>query len=132
MDVEGSLSPEDYVPSQGEKQIAPKPPKYPKYEMDPRYWQIDPGVPPPDYDEIDDEPLAIEAPPDEGDKDDKELEGEEDEREANKILDYLEFPNYDEVEKKLTEPEMIATRQKHYLDNVIKNAKTRRSQIIAM
>ena len=66
--------------------------------MDPSYWQIDPGVPPPDYDEIDDEPLAIEAPPAEDDEDDEELEGKEDEREANKIHDYLEIPNYDDVE----------------------------------
>ena len=98
MDVEGFLNLEDYVPPQGEKQIAPKPRKY---QMDPSLWQIDPGVPPTDYDEIDDEPLAIEAPPAEEDEDDEELEGEEDEREANKILDYLEIPNYDDVELRL-------------------------------
>ena len=92
MDVEGLLNLEDYVPPQGEKQIAPKPPKY---QMDPSYWQIDPGPtePPPDYDEIDDEPLAIEAPPGE----DEELEGKEELREANKILDYLDLPYYDDV-----------------------------------
>jgi len=49
MDVEGLLNLEDYVPPQGEKQIAPKPPeyeKYPKYQMDPIYWEIDPEEPP--------------------------------------------------------------------------------------
>jgi len=106
MKVEGLLNLEDYVPSQGEKQIAPKPPKY---QMDPSYWQIGPGVPPPDYDEIDDEPLAIEAPPDEGE--DEELEGEEDPREANKILDHLELPNYDDVQMRFAELEMTATKQ---------------------
>ena len=50
MDVEGLLNLEDYVPPQGEKQIAPKPPKY---EMDPSLWQIDPGMsPPPAYDDL--------------------------------------------------------------------------------
>ena len=53
MDVEGLLNLEDYVPSQPEKQIAPKPPKYPKYQMDPSYWQMDPGMsPPPAYDDL--------------------------------------------------------------------------------
>jgi len=53
-------------------------------------------VPPPDYD---DEQRAIEAPPNKG-----EFEGE-DEREANKILDHLDLPNYDDVEMRLGEPE---------------------------
>ena len=70
MDAEGLLNLEDYVPPQGEKQIAPKPPKY---QIDPSLWQIDPGMsptePPPAYDDLSiamgpDEPLAIEAPSD--------------------------------------------------------------------
>ena len=65
MDVEGLLNLEYSVPPQREKQIAPKPLQY---QMDPSYWQIDPGVPPtkppPDYEPLDDEQLAIEAPPD--------------------------------------------------------------------
>ena len=82
--------------------------------MDPSYWQIDPGPtePPPDYDEIDDEPLAIEAPPDEGQE---EFEGEEDEREGNKILDLLDLPKYDDVELRLGETDMTATNQRNYL-----------------
>ena len=115
MDVEGLINLEDYVAPGTEKQIAPKPSKY---EMDPRYWQIDP---PPEYDE---DPTAIEAPQ-------EEFEGEEDEREANKILDHLELPNYDDVELRLAEPEMTATKQRNYLDKVVKDAERRRRQVIA-
>ena len=81
MDVEGLLNLEDYVPPQGEKQIAPKPPEYPKYQMDPSYWQTDPGMSPPRaYDDLSiamepDQSLAIEAPPDE---DEDEDEGDDD------------------------------------------------------
>ena len=118
MDVEGLLNLEDYVPPQGEKQIAPKPPKY---QMDPSLWQMDPGMsPPPAYDEIapeDDEPLAIEEPPDEDDE-----EGEEDPWEANKILDHLELPNYNDVELRLGETDMTTTKQRNYLDKVGKDA----------
>jgi len=97
MDAEGSLNLEDYVPPQGGKQIAPKPPKYQKYEMDPSYWQLDledPLTEPPANDAMsiakDDETLAIESPPDEADDDDNplDIEGEEYVREANKILDH--------------------------------------------
>ena len=136
MDVEGLLNLEDYVPPQGEKQIAPKPPKYPKYEMDPSSWQIDPKMsPPPAYDDLSiamgpDEPLAIEAPPDE-EEERNENEEEEDEGEANKILDNLELPNYDDVEKRLAQPEMTPTLQRNYLDKVIKDAEKRRRQVIA-
>ena len=122
MDVEGLLNLEDYVPPQGEKQIAPKPPKY---QIDPSLWQIDPGMsPPPAYDDLSiamgpDEPLAIEAPSDE-----EEFEGEEEFE--------VELPNYDDVEKRLEEPDMTATKQRNYLDKVIKDAKFRRKQVIAM
>jgi len=37
MDVERLLNLEDYLPPQGEKQIAPKPPEYQKFQMDPSY-----------------------------------------------------------------------------------------------
>ena len=103
--------------------------------MDPSLWQIDPGMsPPPAYDDLsiaiapeDDEPLAIEAPPDEDDE-----EGEEDPWEANKILDHLELPNYNDVELRLGETEMTATKQRNYLQHIIKNAEYRRKQVIAM
>ena len=135
MDVEGLLNLEDYVPPQGEKQIAPKPPKY---QIDPSLWQKDPGMsPPPAYDDLSiamgpDEPLAIEAPPGEEEEEEEEFEGEEDLSEANKILDQLELPNYDDVEKRLEEPDMTATKQRNYLDKVVKDAEHRRKQVIAM
>ena len=139
MDVEGLLNLEDYVPPQEEKQIAPKPPKY---EMDPSLWQIDPGMsPPPAYDDLSiamgpDEPLAIEAPPDEEEseesEEDEEEGDEEDSKEANKILDHLKLPNYNDVELRLGETDMTATKQRNYLDKVVKDAELRRRQVIAM
>jgi len=129
MDVEGLLNLENYVPPQGEKQIAPKPPKYQKFQMDPSYWQLDPTDPPPDCEPPDEEEKkpAIEAPPDDND----EGEGEEEIDEANKILDHLELPNYDDVQMRLNEPEMTATKRRNYLDKVVKDAERRRRQVIA-
>ena len=51
--------------------------------------------------------------------------------EANKILDSLDLPNYD-VEMRLAESEMTATKQRNYLDKVIKDVETRRREVIAM
>ena len=101
MDVEGLINLQDYVAPGAEKQIADPPPKY---EMDPSYWQIDPPKEydsPPEYDE--DQP-AIEAPREQAE-----------EREANKILDHLELPNYDDVEQRLAQPEMTATKQRQVI-----------------
>ena len=64
---------------------------------------------------------ALEAPPEEPEED-----------EANKILDGLELPNYDDVEKRLAEPEMNYERRQNYLEKVYKNAETRRKQVAAM
>ena len=114
MDVEGLLNLEDYVPPQAEKQIAKAPPKY---EMDPSFWQI-PDEPPPPYEEEEEEQPALEAPPKEDD--------------VNKILDGLELPNYDDVEKRLAKPEMNYERRQNYLKTVIKNAETRRKQVASM
>ena len=137
MDVEGLLNLEDYVPPQAEKQIAKIPKKAPKYQIDPSFWQLD--DPPPLYEEKD--PLAIEGPPDddeddefvdaeEGDEwDDDDAEPDEPEEEANKILDQLDLPNYDDVDKRLAEPEMTATRQRTYLQKVLKDAETRRKTV---
>ena len=116
MDVEGLLNLEDYVPSQAEKQIAKKPQKLPQYEMDPSFWQI-PDEPPPPYEEG--EQLALEAPQGEGEED-------------NQLLDQLELPNYDDVEKRLAEPEMNYERRHNYLQKVYKDAETRRKQVAAM
>ena len=121
MDVEGLLNLEDYVPPQGEKQIAKKPEKPPQYEMDPSFWQI-PDEPPPPYEEGEEEQPALEAPSEEGDEKD----------EANKLLDQLQLPNYDDVEKKLAQPETNYERRQNYLKTVYKNAETRRKQVAAM
>ena len=71
--------------------------------MDPGLWQI----PTDPYEDVDS--LAIEGPEeeeiDEGDDDGDEV----DLREASKILDSLDLPNYDDVEMRLAEPEMTAT-----------------------
>ena len=131
MDVEGLLNLEDYVASQAEKQIAKMPSKAPKYEMDPSFWQL--SDPPPLYEEKD--PLAIEGPPEEGEEeveegDDDEGEGEgEGEKDPNKILDGLELPNYNDVEMRLTEPEMSATKQRSYLQKIINDAEKKRQRM---
>ena len=113
MDVEGLLNLEDYVPPQAEKQIAKKPQKPPQYEMDPSFWQI-PDEPPPPYEE------------------DLEEEEELEEMDDNQILDQLDLPNYDDVEKRLAEPEMNYLRRQNYLRKVQKDAETKRKQVAAM
>ena len=120
MDVEGLLNLEDYVPPQAEKQIAKAPQKLPQYEMDPSFWQI-PDEPPPGYSEIfdDDEQPDLEAPPEEG------------EDETNKILDLLELPNYDDVEKRLAQPEVNDECRQKYLQTVLNKAEMRRKQVAA-
>ena len=137
MDVEGLLNLEDYVPPQAEKQIAKIPKKAPKYEIDPGFWQL--GDPPPTYEDVfeEKEPLAIEGPPD--DEDDEFVDAEEgseeelpddyDDEKVNKILDQLDLPNYDDVDKRLAEPEMTATRQKRYLRKVLDDAEIRRKTV---
>ena len=139
MDVEGLLNLEDYVapgvPPQAEKQIAKIPKKAPKYEMDPSFWQL--SDPPPLYEEKD--PLAIEGPPDDdGDDefvdDDDAEEGDDDdaEEDPNKILDKLNLPNYNDVDMRLTKPEMTDTKQRNYLQKVLKDAGRRRRQAVAL
>ena len=117
MDVEGLLDLEDYVPPQAEKQIAKKPQKPPQYEMDPSFWQI-PNEPPPGYSEIFD--------------DDDDDEQPEEEMDDNQILDQLDLPNYDDVEKRLAEPEMNYVRRQNYLRKVQKDAETKRKQVAAL
>ena len=142
MDVEGLFNLEDYVPPQPEKQIAPKPPKYPKYQMDPSYWQMDPGMsPPPAYDDLSiakepDESLTIEAPPDEAEddegdetEDDEGDEAEDDKGDVNKIFDDYKLPNYDDVQMRLEQPEMTPTKKLNYLNKVLYDADRMRKKI---
>ena len=105
MDVEGLLNLEDYVPPQGEKQIAKKPQKPPQYEMNPDYWQIP-----------DDPPLPYEE--------EEELE----EMDDNQLLEQMDLPNLDDVEKRLAEPEMTEERRRNYLRKVQKDAENRQRQ----
>ena len=62
------------------------------------------------------------------------LKNEDDEpvEEANKILDELGLPNYYDVEMRLDEPEMTATKQRNYLQKVLKDAERRRKQAVAL
>ena len=119
------------------------PKEAPKYEMDPSFWQIPSEPPPPNEDEEPgppEEPLQTEGPeePEAEDTSYLQLPEEEEEvtearmSEANKILDGLELPNYDDVELRLAEPEMTATRQRNYLEKVIKDAETARRRAVAM
>ena len=71
------------------------------------------------YEEGEEEQPALEAPPEEG------------EDEANKILDLLGLPNYDDVEKRLAQPEMNYERRQKYLQTVIKNAEMKRKIVAA-
>jgi len=101
--------------------------------MDPSYWELDPEEPPPLYKDLSiaEDKKAIEAPPDVGDDDDDDDDDDEGSGsvgEANNVLDQL---NYDDVQMRLDQPEMTATKQRNYLDKVVKDAETRRRQVIA-
>ena len=79
------------------------------------------------------EPLAIEGPPDDEDNKDAEEASDDDPvEEANKLLDELGLPNYYDVEMRLDEPEMTATKQRNYLQKVLKDAESRRKQAVSL
>ena len=121
MDVEGLLDLQDYVAPQAEKQIIPKGPP-PKYEMDPSFWNLggDESLPP-EYSFVEEGPLEIEAPPD----DDDDL----DRGDINRILDSTGLPNYDDVEMRLSQPEMTPVKRSKYLESNIKRANSEISSI---
>ena len=126
MDVEGLLDLQDYVAPQAEKQIAkiPQGPPGaagppPKYEMDPSFWNLEEGDDePPEYSFVEDEkgPLAIEPPPDDDDED-------LDRGDINRILDNANLPNYDDIEMRLSQPEMTPLKRSIYLESNIKKSK---------
>ena len=129
MDVEGLLDLQDYVAPQAEKQIAkiPQGPP-PKYEMDPSFWNLEEGDDeslPPEYSFVEkgEGPLAIESPPD--DDDDEDL----DRGDINRILDSANLPNYDDVEMRLSQPEMTPVKRSNYLESNIKKANSEISSI---
>ena len=119
MDVEGLLDLQDYVAPQAEKQIIPKGAP-PKYEMDPSFWRGDESLPP-EYSFVEEGPLAIESPPD----DDEDL----DRGDINRILDSANLPNYDDVEMRLSQPEMTPVKRSKYLESNIKRANSEISSI---
>ena len=53
-------------------------------------------------------------------KDEEDSPDDYEDEEVNKILDQLDLPNYNDVEMRLAEPEMTATRQRSYLQKVLK------------
>ena len=123
MDVEGLLNLQDYVAPQQEKQIAGPPPKY---EMDPSFWNLEEGDEslPPEYSFVEEKgegPLAIEPPPD----DDDDL----DRGDINRILDSANLPNYDDIEMRLSQPEMTPLKRSIYLERNIKKANCEISRI---
>ena len=122
MDVEGLLDLQDYVAPQAEKQIIPKGAP-PKYEMDPSFWNLggDESLPP-EYSFVEEGPLAIEAPPDDDDED-------LDRGDINRILDSTGLPNYDDVEMRLSQPEMTPVKRSKYLESNIKRANSEISSI---
>ena len=135
MDVEGLLDLQDYVAPgvapQAEKQIAKIPKGPPKYEMDPSFWNLgDDGDEslPPEYSFVEKEegPLAIaqaEAPPDDDEDEDLDI------GDINRILDSSDLPNYDDVEKRLAQPEMTPVKRSKYLESNIKKANSEISSI---
>ena len=124
MDVEGLLNLEDYVPPQAEKQIAKIP-----------------SDPPPLYEETD--PLAIAGPSDDLEAEDEFVDATDEEEEydfdkelilwnedePNRILDQLDLPNYDDVDKRLAKPEITAYNQRNYLTGAISDAESRRKTV---
>ena len=123
MDVEGLLNLEDYVAPEQEKQIPEGPP--PKYEMDPSFWNLEEGDEslPPEYSFVEEkQPLAIEPPPDDDDDD-------LDRGDINRILDETGLPNYDDVEMRLSQPEITPVKRSNYLESNIKKANSEISSI---
>ena len=113
MDVEGLIDLQDYVAPDAEKQIAkiPQGPP-PKYEMDPSFWNLEEGDEslPPEYSFVEEkEPLSIEGI----DDDDDDL----DRGDINRILDETGLPNYDDVEMRLSQPEMTPVKRSKYLES---------------
>ena len=128
MDVEGLFDLQDYVAPQTEKQIAKIPGgPPPKYEMGPSLWNLEGDESfleePPEYSFVErEEPLAIEPPHDDDDDD-------LDRGDINKILDQTGLPNYDDVEMRLSQPEMTPVKRNKYLESNIKKANSEISSI---
>ena len=113
---------EGLVP-ENEKQIVPKPPTYEESLKDvlegkkqiyvnPQYFPEEPQDMPPEYEEDEEIDYAL---------------VEEDS--ANMILDDLGISNYDDIEKRLNQPEMTQKKIKQYVNKKLKDAELKRHQL---
>ena len=113
---------EGHVP-ENEKQIVPKPPTYEESLKDilegkkqiyvnPQYFPEEPQDMPPEYEEDEEIDYAL-----------------DEEDSANMILDDLGLPNYDDIEKKINQPEMTQRRIKRFIDKKLESAIKKRQQL---
>ena len=113
---------EQPVLSQQEKQLVSKPPTYEEslkdilegkkeIHVDPQYFPEEPELPP-EYD------------------DDEEIDyGIDDEDMDDEILNEMDVPNYDTVEKILNQPEMNDKKSKAYLRKIVTQTRTKRNSL---
>ena len=113
---------EGLVP-ENEKQIVPKSPTYEESLKDvlegkkqiyvnPQYFPEEPQDMPPEYEEDEEIDYAL-----------------DEEDSANMILDDLGLSNYDDIEKRLNQPEMTQQKIKLYVNKKLKDAEFRRNQL---
>ena len=113
---------EGLVP-ENEKQIVPKPPTYEEslkdilegkkqIYVDPKYFPEEPQDMPPEYEEDEEIDYAL-----------------DEEDSANMILDDLGISNYDDIEKRLNQPEMTQKKIKLYVNKKLKEAEFKRNQL---
>ena len=113
---------EGLVP-ENEKQIVPKPPTYEEslkdilegkkqIYVDPQYFPEEPQDMPPEYEEDEEIDYAL-----------------DEEDSANMILDDLGISNYDDIEKRLNQPEMTQKKIKLYVNKKLKEADIKRNQL---
>ena len=113
---------EGLVP-ENEKQIVPIPPTYEEslkdilegkkqIYVDPQYFPEEPQDMPSEYEEDEEIDYAL-----------------DEEDSVNMILDDLGLSNYDDIEKRLNQPEMTQKKIKRYLDIKLKDAEFRRNQL---
>ena len=113
---------EGLVP-ENKKQIVPKPPTYEEslkdilegkkqIYVDPQYFPEEPQDMPPEYEEDEEIDYAL-----------------DEEDSANMILDDLGISNYDDIEKRLNQPEMTQKKIKLYVNKKLKEADIKRNQL---
>ena len=114
---------EQPVLPESKKQLVPKPPTYEEsladvlegkkeVYVDPQYSSQDPQELPPEYDDDEGVDYAI-----------------ADEDITNEILDDIGIPNYENIEKRLNQPEMTDKTTKTYLKKIIKDAAFKKNQL---